>query len=494
MSKTKLKIVMASAEIAPFAKAGGLADVVAALPKILTRFGQEVMIITPRHGIETSKGIELERVFSQVPVKIDSANTVTCSFKKGFLDQNKKIPVYFVVQEELFGRHRSIYGYHDAQRFLFFNRAILALLEKLDYKPDIIHCHDWHSALILEFLKKEYKHHPLFEDTKTILTIHNLAFQGELNYKYASAKDKDYRSHRIPSFNSSKLYRVNFLKRGILWADLINTVSEKYREETLTKESGEGLEPYLNERKKNYFGITNGLDYQFFSPKTDPEIKANFDHDSLKKKQKNKKFLQEKFKLQVDEKIPVIGIASRITEQKGFDLLLKIASALLEEQPIQIIGVGPAHGYYRKEFKKLMKKYPKKIFITMGFSTSLASQIYAGSDMFLMPSRYEPCGLGQMISLRYGSIPIVRNTGGLSDTIEDFDPTLEHGNGFVFNQYDPMALLAAITRALTSYKYQETWQKLVKRVMRQSFSWEVPARKYLKLYRTALLNNSKSKM
>lgn len=482
-----MKVVMIASEMAPFSKAGGLADVTAALPYSLNQLGVEIVMITPGYGAEAIKNIQSEFIFRNIEIKIDNKNILIASYKK--ITTDPKISIYFVCHYAFFGKGADIYTKHDKQRFYFFDLAALKLLELLNFQPDIIHCHDWHAAGICQLLKTRFKHYSLFNNTKTLLTIHNLAQQGTKSYNKTPAKNRDRRNNKIPLFDSEKFKNINFLKRGILSADKINTVSERYAQEILTPEYGCGLDPYLRERRLDLLGITNGIDYQIFSPMSDPYIKVPFDHNSLNKKYENKRILQKKMGLPVDKNIPVFGIASRITEQKGFDLLLEIALTLLTENNIQIIGVGSSSKKYRRELKKLMRKFPEKISLHLDFSVELASQIYAGSDMFLMPSHYEPCGLGQLISLRYGSIPIVRNTGGLADTIEDFDPSLKYGNGFVFNEYTGIAFLQAIIRALTSFKYNSSWEQLVRRVMQQSFSWEIPTKKYLKLYQELTIKN-----
>lgn len=481
MNYRPLKIAMIASEMAPYSKAGGLADVIAALPYELQKSGHEVIVITPGYGTDKIKKADLRYCFRDVAVKLDKKTAVSCSFK---IDQgNQTLPVYFVSSWDFFGKSHQIYNADDLRRFYFFNFAAIKLLELLNFQPDIIHCHDWHAGLIPELVKTRLRNQPLFKRTKTVLTIHNLAHQGTKRYDKMPLKNRDRRNWSIPSFHSNDLRRLNFMKRAILWADKINTVSEKYAQEILTREFGCGMDPFLKERKKDFIGITNGIDYKIFSPKSDPYVKIPYDHNALEKKYQNKVFLQKKMHLPIGKNIPIFGIASRITEQKGFDLMLEIAETLLAENNLQIIGVGPSSKKYRQELKRLMKRFPDKISLHLEFSVELASQIYAGSDMFLMPSRFEPCGLGQLISLRYGSIPIVRNTGGLADTIENFDPGLKFGNGFVFNEYTGIAFLQSMIRALTSYKYDSSWHQLVRRVMKQSFSWEIPTKKYLKLYR-----------
>jgi starch synthase len=310
------------------------------------------------------------------------------------------------------------------------------------------------------------------------------------NWWEVKQKDQDDGKNGFPDFENKKAVdNINFAKRGIIYSDMVNTVSEQYAKEIMQKDFGQDLHSILLKRykEKKFYGIVNGIDYKEYNPKTDPGLKANYDYNSLDKKIINKKHLQEQFGLEVDENIPVIAMATRITEQKGFDLIIEIIDALLRLD-MQLILVGNADSRYKKIFKKLSEKNPKKVAAHLEFETKKITRIYAGSDMFLMPSRFEPCGLGQMISLRYGSIPIVRETGGLSDTITDFNPETEKGNGFVFRTYDPNDLLVAIARALENYKHKDTWMKLVKNGMQESFSWEVPAKKYVILYRKSLRN------
>ena len=486
-----LKILFVTTELSPFCKGGGLGDVSRSLPKALSRMGHDVRIIMPRHGVIDEKKHNIKLVKDNLKVKISKNTEINFRIKKGNL--GKDLPVCFIDKFKYFGGRNKIYGYKDEnQRFMFFNFAVFEAIRNMDnWVPDIIHCNDWHNGLIPYLLKTKFRKEEIFKKTRTIFTIHNLTFQFGKDWWTVDKKEQDDGISALPDFKDKyKIDRVNFTRRGIISADMINTVSEQYAEEVMQKKFGQDLYDILSTRckEKKFFGIINGIDYKEYNPQTDPGLWKNYDFNSLEKKSVNKMKLQEDFGLEINKDIPVIAMVTRITEQKGFDLILEIIDALIRLE-MQLILIGSADPYYKKIFKKLSKKNPKKVATHLKFKTKKITMVYAGSDMFLMPSRFEPCGLGQMISLRYGSVPIVRETGGLSDTITNYNPQTKKGNGFVFKTYDPKDLLVAITRALETYKYKKDWQGLAKKGMQESFSWEVPAKKYVLLYKKAI--NSK---
>ncbi len=490
MSKP-LKILFVTTDLSPFSKAGGLGDVSRSLPKALSKIGHDVRIIMPRHGVINEEKHNIKLIKDNLKVRIQKNTEINFRVKKGNLIEN--LPVYFVDKFKYFGGRNKIYGYKDEnQRFMFFNFAVFEAVRNVDgWIPDVIHCNDWHNGLIPYLLKANFRKEEIFKKTRTIFTIHNLTFQFGKDWWAIDKKEQDDGISKLPDFKDRhKINRVNFTRRGIISADIINTVSEQYAEEVTQKKFGQDLYDILaiKHEEKRFFGIINGIDYKEYNPQTDPGLWKNYDYNSLEKKVINKMKLQEDFGLEINDDIPVIAMATRITEQKGFDLILEIIDALIRLD-MQLILVGSADPYYKKIFKKLSKKNPKKVATHLKFETKKITRVYAGSDMFLMPSRFEPCGLGQMISLRYGSIPIVRETGGLSDTITNYNPRTKKGNGFVFKTYDPKDLLVAIVRALETYKYKKDWQNLAKKGMQESFSWEVPAKKYVLLYKKAI--NSK---
>jgi len=483
----QLKIVHVSSEVSPFSKTGGLADVVNALARHLVRKKHWVIIITPYYGFireKVNRGeIKLETIARNIPVTVGERKYI-CRFKKTELVKN--LPVYFVCQYDLFGRHCQSYGYNnDNLRFLVFDRAALKLLNYLNYIPDIIHCHDWQAGLVPNYLKLNRTEYSNLKKTATIFTIHNIVFQLGHPWWKIPQELRDQGKGLPTTSDKEEIERINFTKRGIRYADIISTVSERYAQEILTPKFGQELDKLLRRRKEDVYGIINGIDYKVFNPAFDKYIYYNYDYNSLDKKEKNKLALQKELGLEQNLDIPILGMTNRLTEQKGFELIMKIIKPLLR-QSLQMAIVGSGEKEYIKFFKKLNRKYPQKIAISTPFSEELERKIFAGSDIYLMPSRYEPCGISQLKSLRYGSIPIVHETGGLSDTISDFNPRTGRGTGFVFKTYGPEDLLVAITRAIETFKYHRVWVYLTWRAMKQSFSWDLPTKKYLALYRRAI--------
>lgn len=484
-----LKILFVTTDMAPFSKAGGLGDVSRSLPKAISKMGHDIRIMMPRHGVIDEKLNKIELATDNLKVRMKDKVEIDFRIKKGMLDS--KLPVYFIDKYRFFGGRSKLYGYEDEnQRYMFFSFAVLKALENIEgWTPDVIHCNDWQTGLIPYLLKAGFNKKEKLKKIKTIFTIHNLTFQMGLDWWKIDKKEQDDGVSEIPDFKDKhKIDRVNFMKRAILSSDIVNTVSEQYAKEITQEKFGQGLHDILaiKEAKKEFFGIMNGIDYKEYNPKTDGRIAENYDENDFEiKKPINKKRLQKEFGLEENENIPVVAMASRITEQKGFDLILEIINVLLRLK-LQLAIVGSADPKYRKAFKKLARNNPKKVAAHLEFDKESITKVYAGSDMFLMPSRFEPCGLGQMISLRYGSIPVVRETGGLSDTITNYDPETGIGNGFVFKTYNPKALLVAMVRALENFKFRRSWHELVKKGMKESFSWEVPAQKYVMLYNKAI--------
>lgn len=454
-----MKVLFVSSEVVPFAKTGGLADVAGSLPLALEKLGLEVKIVMPKYKM----------------VKAAGNKTVI----------GKSLEVLFIENEKYFGRDQ-LYGdrfgdYPDnLERFSYFSKACLELIKKINYKPDIIHCNDWQSSLIPVYLKTIYKDDPFFYNVKTVLTIHNLSYQGLFDKSQFPQTGLGW---DLFSVNGLEFYnKVNVLKGGIVFSDLISTVSPAYSKEIQTKEFGYGLEGVLQGRSCDLYGILNGIDYDIWNPGTDRHIAKNYDANSAEDKLANKEDLQKISGLKADKNSPLIGIISRLADQKGFDLIAAIIDKLLKSKA-QIIILGTGEDKYHVLLEKIAKLYPKKASINLKFDAVLAQKIYAGSDMFLMPSRFEPCGLGQLIALRYGTIPVVRLTGGLRDTIREFDTATKQGNGFTFSEYSDSELYAAINRAFGLYKNKPLWKELVKTAMGYDFSWESSAKEYAGLYR-----------
>ncbi|MBU1164547.1 glycogen synthase [Patescibacteria group bacterium] len=487
----KLKIVHFCSEVEPFSKTGGLADVASSLPKAIKGVGHDVIIVTPLYSEVTDlKKFKLKKIIEDIKIELSEGVHMEADFWQGELE--KGLPVYFVENNKYFGKRKSLYGSeHENARFFYFDLAAIKLLKLINFQPDIVHCHDWQTGLIPYFLKRRYAKDEFFKNTATIFTIHNLLFQFGHNWWKVRSNLRDDGYSRLPKFgHTPAIERINFAKRAFINSDIINAVSEQYAEEIITKDFGQDLHRILKNREDRLFGIVNGIDYDDFNPKTDPGLYKKYDPNSLNKKAENKKYLQKYFGLPVDPDIPLIGMVTRIAEQKGIDLVMPIMEELLKLD-IQFVIMGSGEKHYESFFKKMQKKYPKKVGTHLEFDAKRATSVYAGTDLFLMPSRFEPCGLGQLISLRYGSIPIVRSVGGLADTVTDYNAKTKKGNGFIFHSYNHKALLISLVRAIESYKYNENWNDLVKRGMEQSSSWEIPAKKYLVLYRKAIKQRQK---
>jgi starch synthase len=476
------RIAITASEVSPFCKVGGLADVTHALPKHLHKLGHEVAVVMPYYQFIDDQVLNKELV---AETTIDWLGTsYDVKFLKTQLSDATPVPVYMVYQAELFSHRPKVYGYpDDAVRFGFFCQAVLELFELIQWKPDLIHAHDWQTGLIPYFLKTEKKDSAFWSGVATLFTIHNLAFQMQGMW-YEVMRRRDTGRSVLPK-NPETFKRTNFTLRAIQTADLINTVSERYAQEILTQKFGEGLDAYLRRRRDRVFGIINGVDYSVFNPSLDKYLKTHYDWNSLDKKLANKEELQRSLGLPAERDVPLIGMAHRLTEQKGFELVMHVLPILLR-RPMQFVITGSGSKKYTQFFRAMAKKHPTKVATHLEFSESMASQIYAGSDMFLMPSRFEPCGISQLISLRYGSIPIVHRTGGLADTISDFNPRTGVGTGFIFNTYEPEEFLVALVRAMETYHYPKVWEHLTWQAMRQSFSWELPTRKYAELYGRAI--------
>lgn len=476
--KDNLKVLFVSVEVAPFAKTGGLADVAGSLPKSLISMGYDVRVAMPRYQqIDTQM-----KYVTDFHVDINYRQA-TCIVREGKIDyrdngEEKNVPVYFVDNYHYYNRE-GIYCYlDDADRFAFFCRAVLDMLPKIDFKPDIIHCNDWHTGPLCMLLNEKYKKFPFYKNIKTVFTIHNLEYQGNFSKDVLGLFGM---SDEVFIPEKAEFYGMfGFMKTGLVYADIINTVSETYAKEIQTSQYGEKLEGLLKERSKDLYGIVNGIDYDVFNPETDPRIFMNYNSENAHLKKENKYALQKEMGLPKKD-VPVLGLISRLTGQKGLNLIMDEIDEIMKND-IQFVLLGAGDEYYETGFKKLRDKYADKIGVFIGFNAPLAQRIYAASDFFLMPSRFEPCGLGQLFSLRYGTIPIVRSTGGLAETVIDVDKD-KNGNGFCYTDFDSKDMLKTINRGLKFYKEKpEKWKELVKRAMNIDYSWDKSAKKYSMLY------------
>jgi starch synthase len=466
-----MRILFIAAEATPLAKVGGLADVVGSLPSALIELGHDVRLMIPQYGAIDLGRYSVTQVEDNFEVrsmgKAESAGLNLTTIKD-------RVPVYMVENKRYFGGD-EVYGRNDLERFLFFSRAVLEILPQLDWQPEIVHCHDWHTALAVMWLEKRPS------PPGTVFTIHNLAYQGVFDRAFltGSSLEKDWGNHPSDSPEPAP----NFMSQGILWADLVTTVSATYAKEITTPEYGEGLDSLLRYRQEDLLGIVNGLDYEEFNPQTDPYVQVNYSSTSIERRTLNKLALQKRANLPQDADIPLIGMVQRLDEQKGFDILEKAADLLLTETRAQLIILGKGREYYESILKQIAAKYPQRLAAFITFDNPLAHLIYAGCDLFLMPSRFEPCGLGQLIAMRYGALPIVRHTGGLADTVLEFTPDLEAGSGFVFRDYTSEALMAVVKRGIEAFKNKGAWHRAMRRVMKLDFSWRASATEYEKAYR-----------
>jgi len=478
-----MKIAMLSSEIAPFAKTGGLADVVGTLSVALERRGHDVSLIMPAYRCVLNGPFALEDTGLQLPIRI-GARTEGASVLKTRLGQN--ITVYLVRADRYFDRD-FLYGTHEgdypdnAERFVFFSRAALEILRK--YPVEVVHCHEWQTALGIVFLKAQGARYPEVASGGTVLTAHNLGFQGIFHQADWGLLDLDphYFSPQFLEFHSN----INFLKGALACADKITTVSPSYAREIMSAEQGFGLEGILRQRAADVTGILNGVDYSEWNPAIDSFIASRYSENDLTGKRICKDKLQGNRGLPVKSAVPVFGIISRLTSQKGFDLIQEIFDRLMERQ-LQLILLGSGESRYEKFFASAAARFPEKFSLRTGFDEVLAHQIEAGADIFLMPSLYEPCGLNQMFSLKYGTIPIVRKVGGLKDTVIDYDAEGGVGTGFVFDTYEPQALWDSIEKALRLFADKKSWIELMYRAMRMDFSWDRSAQAYSNLYETLL--------
>jgi starch synthase len=476
-----LKVLILAAEIVPFAKVGGLADVVGALPKALHELGHDVRLVMPRYRQVDPQRFQLSTVAENVSVSIGNFQVQVC-VRQGEIGDH--IPVYMIDAPRFFDRE-NIYGYtDDGERFILFCRAALEAMRTLSWSPDILHCNDWHTGIVPNWMHTIYRDDPFFADTATVYTIHNLAYQGIFGYRILEVAGVAANGFLYPQI-AELANVVDIMARGILFADAITTVSERYAQEILTPTFGEKLDHLLRSRRDRLFGILNGIDYQEINPATDRYIHTQFDANSLDRRAENKVALQQQAHLPVREDVPLLAMISRLTDQKGFDLLSQIAQPLLS-QGVQLVVLGIGDQHYHEMFQNLAARYPDQVAIFLTFNAELAQRIYAGSDMFLMPSRFEPCGLSQLIAMRYGSVPIVRSVGGLADTVQEYDPRTGEGNGFTFTNYDPWELFAAIIRALEVYRFKDAWRGLQLRGMAADHSWHASALRYVEVYHNAL--------
>lgn len=475
-----MKILFAAAECAPFFKSGGLGDVVGALPKELVKQNQEVVVVLPLFkNLPEKYRKDLEHVLDF---------TVNVGWRKQYCGIERlvyqQVTYYFIDNLYYFDRD-GIYGYYDdGERFAFFQQAVIEMMEKIGFIPDILHVHDYHTGMIPYLLKEKYSWIEAYRQIKTVLTIHNMEFQGQCSESVL---------HNLFGIGLERYYDgtiriddgINFLKAGIIYADRVNTVSPSYAKEIQTPEFGFGLDGILRMVSGKLSGILNGIDYDINNPETDPHLTVHFSAEDLSGKKTNKKMLQNMVNLP-EKDVPLIGVVSRLTNQKGFQLVVEEFENLMQFD-CQMILLGTGDTPFEDFFKYMGSKYPEKFSANILFDAAFAQKIYAGSDIFLMPSGFEPCGLSQMIAMRYGTLPVVHEVGGLKDTVIPYNPITSQGDGFGFSQFEGFYMMETLKLAMTTYTAdKQAWEKMVQRAMAKNFSWEHSSKEYLSLYENLL--------
>jgi starch synthase len=483
---SRLRILFVASEAAPFAKTGGLGDVTSALPRALRSLGHDVRVLVPRYrGVELHAA-EIKTVVPRLPVPLGDRMV------EGALQETETsagVPVYFLAQDQYFDRE-GLYGTGDGdywdncERFVFFCRGALESVIALGdvWRPQIVHVNDWQTSLVPVYLKTLYRDHPVLRSLASVLTIHNLAYQGVF-WHYDMAMTGLGWDLFTPA--GIEFYgKINFLKGGLVFSDLLTTVSRTYAAEIRTPEFGNGLDGVLEERVADLYGVINGIDYEQWNPAKDPALSRPYSADEPEGKAACREGLRRELRLE-EGRGPLVGMVTRLAGQKGLDLVLESLPGMLDAGcQIALLGSGEAH--LEEAWTAAAARHPGQVAVQLGYDTTLSSRIYAGADCFLMPSRYEPCGLGQLIALRYGAVPIVRRTGGLADTVTEFDAGRRAGTGFLFDQFDADTMLAAVRRAVTAFHRPELWSALVRNGMTEDFSWDASAREYTLLYKKVL--------
>ncbi len=481
-----LKVLFLAAEATPFAQVGGLAEVAASLPKALRGLGVDVRLLIPRYGNIRSDQYAFRRVGESVGVPVGPEEEKVHLLETVVDD----LPVYLIWDQKYFSAREKIYGFNDdPQRFTFFSRAIIAALHALPWKPDVIHANDWHTAPVIAWLDSYGRDDPFYRDLATLFTIHNLAYQGlcgRLILTFAQMEKVAHLAVEPPG-------KFNCLAQGIALADVINTTSPTYARDILMPEYGLGLDPLLQARQENLFGILNGIDTEIWNPDIDAALAQTYTADTLSMRAVNKAVLQREVGLPVRPEVPLLSFVAHLNATRGLDVLLAALEALIVRNEVQFVLLGTGEAHYEDLYRDLQSRFPESVRVFIKHDNRLARRIYGGADIFLMPSLFEPCGLGQMIAMRYGVIPVARATGGLNDTIVDVRKQPQRGTGYLFRDYTVEALLAVLDEVFVAYAHKPTWEALQRRAMQVDFSWQASAHAYLDLYQRALVLHATKK-
>jgi len=485
----RLKVLMVATEATPYAEVGGVSDVISYLSRTLNSLNHDVRIFMPKYGSIDFGKYKMRKVCEglKVPTQDEANPYLMCNVKS--CRSETGVLTYFLENKEYYEKRANIYGYSDDHtRWALLSRGVLEFIKTQKFVPDVIHCNDFHTGLVANYVKTVYKKDKLFDNIATVFTIHNLSYQGYmLNHMNPTELEFDDGKSAVASFFAARLNTQNLMKRGIMYSDAINTVSKTYAREILTPEFGEGLDKLLLELKGRLFGIINGIDYEENDPETDNLLVQNYNVNSLHLRWRNRRALQEEFNLPINKDALLLSYVGRLSYQKGVDLIVQALHHLLGDYNIQFAQVGGGDGDLSSMLRDLKSKFPDKVGIHPYPNFTLPKLLFAGSDCVLFPSRFEPCGIVQIEALRYGSVPIVRKVGGLADTVQNFDSTTSEGNGLVFTDFDIFSLFASIIRALELHQNKKLWSKLQRNAMMSDYSWEFSSTEYLKLYELALL-------
>lgn len=470
-----MKILYVASECTPFIKSGGLADVAGSLPQGIKKQGHDIRVVLPFYSSIPDK--HKEDLKEVVKFKIDLGWR---SQYVGVLEKEYNGITYYFIDNEYYYKRDGLYGYYDdGERYIFFSKAIAMMIKHLDFMPQIVHSNDWHTGLIPLYIKDFAKGDKLYEDIRTVFTIHNLKYQGVFDYKVLSqigGLSQEYFNEEGLKFYDA----VNLMKAGIVYSDKLTTVSQTYAEEIKTQYFGENLDGIIRKHQDKLIGIINGIDYDFYNPQTDKNIERNYSFKTIKNKKINKKALQDLYGLPKKD-VPMISMVSRLVEMKGMDLVSHIMEELIQED-IQVLVLGTGDNKYEEMLRYFQYKYPDKMAVRLYFNEKEAHNIYAGSDIFLMPSMKEPCGISQLIAMRYGTIPIVRKTGGLKDTVRSYDKYKGTGTGFSFLNFNAHELLFTIKDAIELYKVKDKWTNMIKEAMESKNNWQESSKEYIELY------------
>lgn len=489
-----LKVLFVCAEVAPFSSVGGLSQVAYFLTRALKKLGVDARIFTPKYGIIDPSKYPTKVLKSKLkiptgeetPHNPNKPQYIECSIEL-YQPPRVNVPVYFLVNEEYYQKRANVYNYNDDHiRFNLLSKAAIEFVKTGEFVPDVIHANDWHTGYLIDLLRNDprYKQDPTLEKISTLLSIHNI-YQGVFDFANANEMDFDDGKSPLASLFSERLIKQNSLKRGVMYADVVNTVSQTYVQELLSAEYSGGLENLFRELRGKLYGVLNGLDTDDFNPTADEKIKQKFSSNSVSLRADNKQDLQQRFNLKIDPSIPLIAYSGRLDAQKGLDLLTREFEYIVQELGVQLVILGLGEQGYVEYFSEMEKKYPGLVGTHLMRDFALPRKIFAGADMILFPSKYEPGGIVAIEAMRYGCIPIARATGGLADSVVNYDPRSDTGYGFTFKSFLPEGLLTAVVRAIETYKNPSLWKKIVKRAMIADFSWKKSAQKYIELYQKA---------